>query len=370
MLRVAVFRPSLTQGGADRVTVTLLRYLDRARFSTSLVLVRAEGEFLPDVPSDVTVHCLGTRRLATATWALRRYLRTERPDVLFSSSGGGNIPAVFASLLAGRAARRLVLSERSVMRRGGIVRRAVEGLIKALTYRFADEVTAVSEGVRNELIGLLRLAPSRVRVVYNPVVTPDILALAAEPAGHPWFNDGVPVVLGAGRFVPQKDFATLIRAFAKVREHRPARLVLLGEGPLRRQLEQLADQLDLRDSVWMPGFDKNPFRYMSRCSVFVLSSRFEGLPGVLIQAMACGCPVVSTDCPAGPAEIIASGVSGFLVPVGDVAALADRIAHILDHPGEAQQMGVLARRTAERFTVDRVLGAYEAALTGTDSPSP
>jgi glycosyltransferase involved in cell wall biosynthesis len=196
--------------------------------------------------------------------------------------------------------------------------------------------------------------------VYNPVVGPDLIAKVREPLAHPWFAPGgPPVILGAGRLDPQKDFVTLIRAFARVRAGRPARLVILG-APSRMQpaysaeLQDLPGTLDVARDVAMPGFVDNPLAFMARSAVFVLSSLYEGLPGVLIQALACGCPVVSTDCPSGPREVLDHGRFGPLVPIGDDEALARAIEAILDDPPPAERL----RARAELFSVDRAVDKY------------
>ena len=185
----------------------------------------------------------------------------------------------------------------------------------------------------NDLARATRLPRERICVAPNPVVPTDVFALAAQPVDHPWFTTGSdPVLLGVGRLAPEKDFATLIRAFARVQRHRPARLMILGEGSERGSLEALVAALGLEDSVSLPGFAINPFAYMTRAGVFVLSSLSEGSPGALIQALACGAPVVATDCQNGPREILDGGRYGRLVPVGDVPALAEAVLAALTDP--------------------------------------
>jgi glycosyltransferase involved in cell wall biosynthesis len=361
-VKVLIVRPSLAGGGADRITTTLLQSLSRERFELALALNRLEGPFLEDVPSDVPIHELGASSLWTAWLPLRRLLRTTRPDVLFSTCGGMNLPASLASLTS-PGKRRLVLSERNVLVRDHPWPKKWSLLLaKGLLYPTADRITAVSQGVKDDLAGRLRLAPGRIRVVYNPVTTPELETLAREQPRHPWLQDGAPVVLAAGRLVPAKGFDLLIRAAAVVRRRHPLRLVILGEGPERPRLLALARELQIADCVDLPGFDKNPFSYMRSCTLFVLSSRYEGLPGVLIQAMACGAPVVATDCPAGPAEIISPGQDGILVPVEDVDALAAEIERLLGDPETRHRLGDSARRSAQRFGRDRVVEAYEQAL--------
>jgi glycosyltransferase involved in cell wall biosynthesis len=171
-----------------------------------------------------------------------------------------------------------------------------------------------------------------------------------------------PVLLGVGRLVPQKDYTVLLRAFSRIRKSRPIRLIVLGEGTERRRLERYAQRLGVRDDVDFPGFVKNPFPFMRRCTVYVLSSRFEGLPGALIQAMACGAPVVSTDCPSGPSEIIDSGSNGFLVPVGDDEKLAASIENLLDNPALRRSFSEAGRKAAAEFEVSPMIRHYEETI--------
>lgn len=364
-IRLLVVRTSLGQGGADRMTIALLRDLDRARFDTTLALMRRQGEFVADVPADVPIDDLGARSLWFMVAPLAAALRRHRPDVVFALDSGVSIPAILAHRLT-RSRARLVLSERSILWNNGVsAKRAVQNGLKRLLYRHADLVTVVSDGVGEDLIARLRLDRARVRPVYNPVVDASIAALAAEPVSHPWFAADVPIVIAMGRMVPQKDYPTMFEAFARVRARRPARLFVLGDGPLRPSLERVVAELGLGADVCLAGFDKNPFRYLSRATVYVLSSRNEGLPGALIQAMACGLPPVSTDCPAGPNEIISRpGENGFLVPVGDAAAIADRVLALLADPALRAAIGARARAAVQRFRAEESLRSYVAALVG------
>ena len=204
---------------------------------------------------------------------------------------------------------------------------------------WADEIITVSAGVADDLAAATRIARSRMKVKNNPGVSTELLEQSREPVHHPWFAPGQPpVVLAAGRLKPQKDYPTLLRAFAKVRAKMETRLVILGEGDDRASLGVLADDLGINDDVYLAGFQENPFKFMSKAGVFVLASKFEGLPGVLIQALACGAPVVSTDCPSGPREILEDGKWGPLVPVGDVDRMADEIATVLSRQAAGEDL--------------------------------
>ncbi len=360
-----VFRPSLGQGGADRVTATLLSRLDRTRFEPALAVVKAEGPFMQDIARDVPVHVLGSRRLATSVPALRSLLRHLRPDVLFSTASACNPIAVIAATLAQSKAK-IVLSERNALFRGrrNDVKQRIEVALKRLTYSRAHLVTAVSQGVADQLVSEIGLDPRKVRVVYNPMVDDDLADRAREPVSHAWFGRGQPpVILACARLVEQKDYRSLLEAFVKVREKTRVHLFVLGEGPLRDSLIAYAARLGVGDSVCFFGFDKNPLKYMARAHLLMHASRAEGLPGSLIQTMACGTPVVSTDCDFGPREVILeSGVDGFLVPVGDTDALAERALALLDSESLRLSIGRRARESAHRFTVAAAMQRYEAAL--------
>ena len=324
---IAIYLPSLTGGGAERVMVTLANGFAAQGHAVDLVLATAEGPYLADVVSGVRVVDLASGRVFRSLPRLIRYLRRECPTAMLSALSHANVVAIIAHWLS-RVPTRLVVSERNTLSvdmvaspKGRLILRLMR-----LTYPRAAKVTAVSKGVAQDLEHLVGLPPEKIEVIYNPVVTPELLLRAEEPLDHPWLRQGEPpVILGVGRLTAQKDFATLLRAFALLRAQHPARLVILGEGEQRRELEALVRALGIAENVLLPGFVENPFAWMHRARVFVLSSRYEGLPGVLIQAMACGARVVSTDCPSGPAEILEDGRFGRLVPVGDTRALADAI---------------------------------------------
>ena len=363
--QVMVFRPSLGDGGADRVTVTLLQHLDRTRFAPCIALARPSGVLLDEVPSDVPVIDLGAPRLAAAVPHLARAIRQRRPDAVVCTAGGANVIAVAAHRLAGSKAR-LVLCERSSLRRrdrSGL-RSAVELRLKRLAYRRADLVTAVSEGVASDLVELLALDRDRVQVVYNPMIADDIAARAAEPVAHPWFAGGDPVLLAIGRLVDIKDYPAMFEALAHIRRSVSARLAILGDGALRGELEARARALGLGDAVAFLGYDKNPYRYMKRARLVLQSSRAEGLPGALIQSLACGTPVVATDCDHGPREVVRDGVDGYLVPVGDPHALAERAIALLRDTAQRARFGAAGVEGARRFSITSSMQRYHAAIGG------
>ncbi len=319
--------------------VNLANDLHARGYAVDLILVKAQGPYRAEIAPGVGVVDLGASRVTSSLPAFARHLARTRPAVVISALSHANLIAILARMLA-RVPARLIISERSVLFAPGMPghswKDGVVRLLMKLLYPFADKIVAISLGVQDDLYKWIGLPKGKVRTIYNPVVTAELPALAAAPVPHPWLMPGEPpVILGVGRLTAQKDFASLIRAFAAVRKNRPCRLVILGEGELRGALKALANELGVSDNVLMPGFHNNPFAWMSRSAVFVFSSIFEGLGGALIQAMACGVPVVSTDCPSGPSEILEDGKWGRLVPVGDVPALARAIEQTLDdktHP--------------------------------------
>lgn len=358
-MHIAIYLPSLRGGGAERAMVTLANGFADRGLKIDLVLAKAEGPYLSEVSPNVRVVDLQSSRVLASLPGLVHYLRRERPQAMLSALSHANIIAVTARMLAGVSVR-LVVSERSNLsmssRKPQNLRgRAVLPLMRWV-YRKADGVVAVSRGVADDLSRTIGLPRDRVSVVYNPVVTSELIYKSRASLEHPWLGEGKPpVILGAGRLTHSKDFATLIRAFAQVRTVHDCRLVILGEGELRVELEQLIMSLGIADSVQLPGFTENPFAWMSRVRLFVLSSRWEGLPNVLIQAMACGAAVVSTDCPSGPDEILEGGKWGKLAPVGDVKELASAMIASLDTLCE-QSPDV--RRRARDFRQELAVDGY------------
>ncbi|MGH8605404.1 MAG: glycosyltransferase, partial [Gammaproteobacteria bacterium] len=292
---------------------------------------------------------------------LARYLRRERPVALLSMMAHTNIVALWARRLAG-VSTRVVVSERVTLswRKEHPGRQHNWLLLRLIkwSYLWADDIIAVADGVAEDLVHVASIPRERIQTIYNPIVRPELKEKAGAPLNHPWFGNGEPpVVLGVGRLTAQKDFPTLIHAFARVREAQTARLLILGEGEERPVLESLIRQLDLEKDVSLPGFEANPYAYMARASLFVLSSRWEGLPGVLIEALYCGAPLVATDCPSGPREILKGGRFGQLVPVGDSGALARAIEMAL-----AGKVPRPSPESWERFELEAVVNQYIKVL--------
>lgn len=354
MKTVAIYLTSMALGGAQRIARNLCAGLVDKGYAVDVVLVGAHGELLNDLPEKASVIDLNTSRVVTSTLPLTRYLRRQQPDVLYSMMTECNVVATISHKLA-RTDTCLVVSEHNTPTASASTwkDRFVLRLVPH-TYPHADHIVTVSEGVRDDLRTLLDHSPVDISVVYNPIAVEEIRTQAQEPLDHPWFQDDeIDVVLSAGRHAPQKGFDTLLRAFDQCADEQ-ARLVLLGQGPETESLKSLAVELGLSERVKFTGFVENPFKYMANADVFVLSSWYEGFGNVLIEAMATGCPVVSTDCPSGPHEILEGGTYGLLVPIQDPVRMAEAIdATLSDRPEHT----ILTAR-ADEFSIPRITEQY------------
>lgn len=357
-VRAAFFLPSLGGGGSERTALDLASGLARRGLPVDLVLVSAEGSWRPclaRLPKGVHVVEMKTRTRASLP-RLLRYLRRRRPGMLVSSLPHANSVALLARAFGAggtAVAVRQASDFASEYAAADFRYRAAMRLERSLL-RFADAVVANSRTMAETLARDLPRIARRVRFIRDPAVGPDLARLAAAPADHPWLDGGgPPVVLSVGRLAREKGHRTLLRAFAQLRESRPARLAVLGEGPERPVLEALARELGIAADVILPGFRINPFAWMARARVFALSSTFEGCPNALVQAMACGASVVSADCPTGPDEILEGGKWGRLVPVGDPAALAAAIRDTLDAPAPPELLKARAGAWSAEAAVDR-----------------
>ena len=289
-------------------------------------------------------------------WAvgIAEYLDRERPKAILAM----NVLSVTAATMALRLAChsvRVVATLHEQLGEGRLLRRA------RCSYPHAHSVVGVSQGVSAEFARIPRVKESRVHVIYNPVVTEFLKKKCRGAISHPWLDsDGYRVVVAVGKLNRSKDFSTLLEAFARLQSSGGVRLIVLGEGRQRKSLLSLARRLGIENHVDFPGFVENPYAYLARADLFVLSSKNEALPTVLIEAMACGCPVVSTDCAFGPREILNDGEFGTLVPVGDPIALGDAMVEALQKPRRSEAL----RERAAFFRADRAVDRYEELLLG------
>lgn len=333
--RIALFLRYLGGGGAEVAMVNVARGLVEQGLKVDFVLSQAGGPHQWKVPPEVRIVDLGNSGILASLTGLMRYLRREKPVALLSALHFNNEIAVAAKRLSGVSTRVVVCEQNTLSQRARNETRLAKRqtpLLARLFYPWADGIVAVSQGVAKDLTEITNLPLERMQVIYNPAVTPELAKKAEAPLDHPWFRKGEPpVILGVGKLEAQKDFPTLIRAFAQVRQVQPVRLMILGWGPEenRLELEALVRELGLEEDVALPGYVENPYAYMAGAAVFALSSRWEGFGNVIVEALAVGTPVVSTNCESGPTEILDHGKYGSLVPVGDSQAMATALLKVL-----------------------------------------
>lgn len=368
--RLAVLVASLAQGGVGKMRTHLINRFSELGYRVDLLVGDPRSPYMDRLHPGVRVIDLGTSNAITGVPALARYLWREKPDTLLTQRIRVNVLALRARQLARSKTKVFVTSNTNISSQLESMRPDKrEKQLKLLRkyYPLNDGIMAVSLGVAEDTAEIIGLPVEKVRVIHNPVVTPELETLAAIRPEHPWFEaaEQTPVLLGIGRLEPQKDFPNLIRAFALVRRSQPCRLMILGEGALRSDLQALADELGVGRDLAMPGFVKNPYQFMRAAALFILSSRWEGSPNGLTEALAVGTPVVATDCPNGPYEILQAGKYGPLVPMGDPEALANAMLETLQHPHNA----AFLRQGVARYSVANSAKEYLAAMGLPEHPT-
>jgi len=361
---IALFIANLNGGGAERAMVNLANGLSGNIARVDLVLGQAAGPFLHEVVEAVNVVDLGCPKIAGALFPFRRYLKNARPQAVISTLVRVNILTVLASryldwhpVIILREAN-TPSTERT--RDPSRVLQLTYDLAKFI-YPLADAVVALSDHSREDCAAFYALDNRKVHRLYNPIVDEGLLARASEPFSHPWLNGQRRLISTMGRVVHQKGFDILIDAFSRVAKQHDTRLLIVGETradpTLYKKLQDKIRVLGLDGRVDFLGFDTNPYRIIAQTDVFVLASRWEGLPGALIQALAVGVPVVATDCPGGSREVLQDGRCGQLVPVEAPEALADAISAVLD--GEWPPV---CKTCLEPFSMASVVGAWRKLL--------
>lgn len=336
MKKVALYIPSMNGGGAERVMLALANGLTEKDIQVDLVLNRVDGPYIKDASPKVNIVNLGTSRVLSSIIPLSKYLHKEKPDAILSAMNYVNIATILAQLISGSDTKvifsehcDLTESKKNLVRVKGFV---ITSLMR-WAYKKPHAIVAVSNGVADSLVNEIGIERNKITTIFNPIYSDDLVKRSEESISHSWTKEGsLPLILGVGRLTHQKDFKTLIHAFKKVREKKDCNLIILGEGRLRSELEQLISDFDLNNSVKLLGFVDNPYAWMSHADLFVLSSIYEGFGNVIVEAMACGTQIVSTDCPSGPNEILEDGLWGELVPPRNADQLAKAIIKSLNNP--------------------------------------
>jgi glycosyltransferase involved in cell wall biosynthesis len=371
-LRVAFYIPALRIGGAQRVTITIANGLAERGYDIDLIVSHYEGELSDRVSDAVRVVDLNTLKvpaigILASLPRLRSYLETVEPSLLFAAMTYANVVSILTAAVADAHTKLIPIEHNTFGMESRLKSKATDTLARHL-YRFADGVVAVSGGVADSVVDGANIDRSDVTVLHNPIPVSEIREQSRASIDDEWLlSPAFEPIVSVGRLEEQKDLSTLLRSFALVNRVRPAtRLILVGRGSKREDLLALADSLGIDDVVSLPGYVENAYAYMGHASVFALSSKYEGLPTVLIEALACECPIVATDCPSGPREILSNGEHGTLVPVGDVTALRDAILSTLEDPTDPETL----TRRARDFSVETIVDQYAAFIQRTiDRPA-
>ncbi len=371
--KIVFLLPSMSGGGAEKVILHILSYLDRTKFNPHLLLFQKKGVFLDRVPSDVPIHSLMDRKSPVNRWLLcfyyKKYISKSNPDVVVSFMWYPNIIVLLQKYFF-KGRHKVIVSERNTtaFTSGG----RLNGLIRRWGIRFfyprADLVISLTYRMRQELLEMCNIKSGRIAVIRNPVDIQALKAASREPIDMAEFDGSLPVVLAIGSLTTQKGFEYLIRAFARIIKTDRARLVILGEGKKRCLLEELIHQLGIKEYVHLPGFQNNPHKYLVHSTVFVLSSIYEGLPNAMMEAMALGVPCIATRCPTGPEEIINDGINGLLVPPADEKALAEAITRVLRDVGLQERLSEAGKRRVKDFAVERIVSQYEEEIMNVIGP--
>lgn len=358
---IAFFLRDLDGGGTERAILTLAGEIAKGGYPVDLVVGDADSDYASEVSTAVRVENFATRSPLLVLCRLNAYLRRRNPTVVMSALDISNIMLVVAARLAGYKGR-TIISQRAVvaasLRELAPGRRMLVGLLQRVCFPRADALISNSYAAANGMRELLGVPGDRIVTIHNGLDADRINRLASEPLNdHLFLKDQTPLIVSVGSLTKRKDMGTLIKAFATVKAQRQAHLVIIGKGPERQNIESLISDLGLSESVHLPGFDPNPYKWMAAAAVFVSSSTGEGFPNVIAEALALGRSIVATDCPGDTAELLEHGKWGRLVPVGDPERMADAILAALDDPNPPN-----GRIRAADFSPASTMDAYLKVL--------
>jgi len=357
---------SLGGGGAERVAVNVVSALHGQGFNFSLALMKNEGVYFEEIPSGIQVYDLEKGNGIALPVSIRRVVNLTnlvsrlKPEIVLSFLWSCNIRAILAKFFSSSKAK-FIISERTYIEKD--VRRLQDKVGIAFTYRFADKIIAVSEGVRDGLIKYFKVLPDRITTIYNPFDLEEIKKKAGEPLPAEFRNLSRPWVVSAGRLSYEKNYSFLLKAYAEYKKvSGEGTFIIMGKGEMEDELKTIARKLGIENSVYWAGFQKNPYSIMKNSDVFVLGSHYEGFPNVIVEAMATGVPVISTDCPSGPSEIITNYLNGILVPVNDTEKLCKAILEVLKNPDLRQKLIAEGYKRAADFSLDKIIPQYRNLL--------
>lgn len=371
-IKILFVLDSLGLGGAQSVILNILKYIDRNKFNAELAFFDSEGDYMDNLPEDITYHDLNAVRTRYMIFSLTRLLREIKPQIIFSTLFKVNAAINVAVKLAGLSPK-VILRSSNFLSSKFRVEPFYTNILARWANRNANSIVATTEEMRSDMYENFHIPFNKIKVIYNPVDIKFVDEMSHKSIKDSSFEinsrKNYPLIISMGRLANQKGYSYLLRAFQMVRNKLPARLVILGRGDKKEELENLARNLNIDEYVTFLGFQSNPYGLIARCDLFVLSSLWEGFPNALIEAMTCGIPVISTDCSSGPKEIITSGVNGLLVPVGNVNILANAIISVLTDKKLSNKIAKNGRKRVMDFEAEKVVKEYEKLFISTMNKS-
>lgn len=359
--RVSIFIPDLSVGGAQRVTINLAEALNDDGFKVELLVADASGKFSSDISNDIKIielkNIVPVLGVLGVVPSLRSHLKHSESAVLISSLTRANVTAILAQQLLSSKILSVGIEHLNITEKDTTVRGQVTFKLAKILYSNLDAIVAVSEGVAASISNEFKIDRTDISVIPNIVITDEFRTQAASAVDHRWTDDEFELIVSLGRLSDQKDYPTLLKAFSKV-ENDDARLLIIGEGELRDELMQLSRRLKIQEKVEFAGYVDNPYKYINDASLFVLSSKREGLPTVLIEALGCGCPIVSTDSPSGPSEVLDYGRYGHLIPIGD----PDRLAGAIDAELSKTHDETILLERADHYSAKTVIPMFKQLM--------
>lgn len=338
--------------GPQRVLVNLLENLDRKKIEPSCIICNSNHVFWP--PLDIKTRLLGPGNIITQ---IEEIIDTEKPDIVFGFLGRINLAVILAGIFSHQRPK-LIVTERTTLSFAGTTPKTIKNSIKAL-YPKAHKIIAISEGVKKDLVENFNMPEEKIQVIYNGVDIEKVRDLAKEEVTeHPWFKENMPIIINVASLKTVKGQQYLLKAFKIARKKVNCRLVILGKGRKENELKRLSEELNIQNDVAFLGFQNNPFKFMTNSSVFVLSSIYEGLPNVILESMVCDTPVISTDCPSGPNEIIKDGINGILVPVKNEKKLAETIINLLNNKSLVKKISSNVKKDIKKFSIEKMVEEY------------
>ena len=372
-MHLAILIPSFEKGGIERSIIRISKEMIKLGYKIDLLVVQINPD-MKDLIDGPRIIYLSRSNLfhffkyllprsiyfnLVSFWGLIRYLKKAEPDYLMTARNA--FLAVFVKFFI-KIKTKIVIREplhiSSVLNKHSVLNKNLISYFKRVVYKYSDKVIAISEGVSQDLIDNFNLSPNKVKIIYNPSADPEIKNLSNENFEHPWFKQDIPIIIAIGRLTEQKNFYSLVDSFSLVRKEKESKLIIIGEGRERKKIETLISEKSLEKDVELIGFQKNPWKYLSKSSLFVLSSLWEGFGNVIVESMYLGVPVISTDCPSGPREILDNGNLGYLVPSGDSESLAKKIIEFLNSPEEFIEKSLKAQKQSLNFLPSKIAQDY------------